>query len=486
MKNTRIITIFLALALLITSVVCPTAALADDEDNSLVRNVVYIYNMSAQDIANIDVEGLKLTHINYAFVYVAESAFGDLGYITTNKGQFDLFNEHYYMGYDAKAKLQALTELKDKYPWLSICISIGGGDMEQKEAFAKLSTDEAAMQRFAVNVRQFLLDYNLDGVDLDWEVPDSRKEMKAYIQMAQLLREQLGPDAVVSAAVPCDTVFTELFTKKMVQDFDQALSFWNIMTYDLGNVGNYDFIAPLDFIVVPGEDYSSHIKLGWGSVRDGIANMAAVGVPYDKMVLGLAYFGLVNTDIVNGPTEIPHGERLQGNSSKPYYEDIAPYIADPSWTRLWNDVAQCPYLLQTDSNGRITGYITYDDAESIGIKLEFAQELGLGGAMCWTLNGDDSDYTLAKATASYINPVALTTERGQISEDAPSYDNAETTDTPTPTPEAPTTDDPGSDNTDAPADEDPTLFKKLLPVIIAVPVLVIVAVVVFLVLKKKK
>ncbi len=483
MKHNRIITLLLTVALLISAVCTPIIATADTEENSLVRNVVYIYNMSAQDIANIDVEGLKLTHINYAFVYVAESAFGDLGYITTNKGQFDLFNDHYYMGYDAKAKLQALTALKDKYPWLSICVSIGGGDMEQKAAFAKLATDEAAMERFAQNVRQLLVDYNLNGVDLDWEVPETRKEMKAYIQMAQFLREQLGPDAVITAAVPCDTVFTELFTKKMTQDFDAALSFWNVMTYDLGNVGNYDYIAPMDFIIEEGETYADHVKLGWGSVRDGIKNLADIGVPYKNMVLGLAYFGLINTNIVPENTDIPHGERVNGESSKPYYEDIAPYLQDPTWTRHWNEIAKCPYLIQTNSEGKITGYITYDDAEAIAVKMDFAKEMGLSGAMCWTLNGDDADYTLAKATASHISDDALTQTAGKISANAPVKDPE-----PTATPEPQATDAPTQAPDNQPSQTDPAKKPNTIAIILGVCGIVVVAagVVVFVVMKKKK
>ena len=237
MNKNRIITIILTVALLVSAIITPMMATADVTENTLVRNVVYIYNMSVDEIKNIDVEGLKLTHINYSFVYVSEDYEGNLGYITTDKGQTDLFNSSYYMGYKAKQQLKALVELKDKYPWLSICVSIGGGDMEQKAAFAKLATDEVAIERFAANVRKLLVDYKLDGVDLDWEVPEDRKEMKAYVKMAQALRAQLGPDAVITSAVPCDTTFTELFTKAMARDFNEALSFWNIMTYDLGNVG---------------------------------------------------------------------------------------------------------------------------------------------------------------------------------------------------------------------------------------------------------
>lgn len=486
MKHNSIITLLLAVALLVSAICTPVIATADTEDNPLVRNVVYIYNMSPKEISEIDVEGLKLTHINYAFVYVGESGLGELGYVTTDKGQFDLFNENYYMGYNAKAKLKALTDLKQKYPWLSICISIGGGDLEQRAAFAKLATDEAAMERFAQNVRRLLVDYNLNGVDLDWEVPETRKEMKAYIKMAQLLREQLGPDAVITAAVPCDTIFTELFTKKMTRDFNLALSFWNVMTYDLGNVGKYEYIAPMDFIVEEGETYEEHIKLGWGSVREGIKNLADIGVPYQSMVLGLAYFGLVNTGITPENTEIPHGQPIKGESSKPYYEDIAPYLQDPTWTRHWNDIAKCPYLIQTNGEGKITGYITYDDAESIAVKMDFAKEMGLSGAMCWTLNGDDGEYTLAKATAGHISDDALTQAAGALSAEPP-VKEPEATATPEPAATTQPTEAPTETPSDKPSHTDPRTGPSPLVIVLAVcGAAVVVAVVVFVVLKKKK
>ena len=46
--------------------------------------------------------------------------------------------------------------------------------------------------------------------------------------------------------------------------------------------------------------------------------------------------------------------------------------------------------------------ITYDDAQSLGIKADFVRARGLGGVMFWELSGDDAAGTLLGAVNEHL------------------------------------------------------------------------------------
>ncbi len=54
------------------------------------------------------------------------------------------------------------------------------------------------------------------------------------------------------------------------------------------------------------------------------------------------------------------------------------------WLRIWDSVAKAPYLFNTKFNNVITN----DDHQSLKIKMDFIQEMELGGMMMWELDGN--------------------------------------------------------------------------------------------------
>jgi hypothetical protein len=214
--------------------------------------------------------------------------------------------------------------------------------------------------------------------------------------------------------------------------------------------------------------------------------MSAAKLTGDRLVLGLPYYGALSENIIN-TTEVSYGQEILGESSKPYYNEIAPYLSDPAWTRYWNDLAQCPYLLQKDDSGNITGWLAYDDPESLAIKINYAKEKGLSGLMCWTLNGDDDDHTLAKETAKYISDEALTVTPGKV---LPYTEPAATTAPAATDAPAETGDEPTADATTAPeatTAPDDKGGSNVVPIIVCVAaVLIIGAAAAAIILGKKK
>jgi GH18 family chitinase len=59
-------------------------------------------------------------------------------------------------------------------------------------------------------------------------------------------------------------------------------------------------------------------------------------------------------------------------------------VGSGGYTRYWNDVAQVPYLYSPTARR----FISYDDPQSMRVKMDFANQRGLGGAMFWELSED--------------------------------------------------------------------------------------------------
>ena len=113
----------------------------------------------------------------------------------------------------------------------------------------------------------------------------------------------------------------------------------------------------------------THINLAFAHIdADGRADLRA----------GRGFAGVIP---VNNGVNQPY-QRFEGEHS--YAELVAKYIGKQGFVRYWDENAQAPYLWNESSRT----FISYDDPQSIGIKVRFAQAHGLGGVMFWELSQD--------------------------------------------------------------------------------------------------
>jgi chitinase len=92
----------------------------------------------------------KLTHINFAF-----ARFGLDGHVALADTRME-------------ANLLRLRALKKTNPRLKLIISIGGW---QAEGFSDAALTDTSRAAFADSAVEFVRQYSLDGVDIDWEYP---------------------------------------------------------------------------------------------------------------------------------------------------------------------------------------------------------------------------------------------------------------------------------------------------------------------------
>lgn len=284
-----------------------------------------------------------LTHINYAFALIND----DFETLDIKK----------------VSRLQQVVALKNQNPDLKVILSIGGWGAGN---FSEMAGDANHRKKFAQNCLAAVNKYGLDGIDIDWEYPTSSSagisssplDMNNFTLLMKDLREVLGPDRLLTIATYAGVKYYDLRTA------GQYLDFVNIMTYDMGR-------PPYHHSAL----YSSSKTKN--SCVEAVEKHFQAGVPYEKLVLGVPFYGK--------PSEgesVDYIDIISGEYSK--------------YTRRWDDVSKVPYLV--DAGG--TMVLCYDDEQSLALKADYIKSKGLLGAMYWSIEADDASWTLSKALAS--------------------------------------------------------------------------------------
>jgi chitinase len=288
-----------------------------------------------------------ITHINYAFGHVNNTFNG--------------------VRIDNESRLKSRVDLKKNYPKLKVMLSIGGWGSGR---FSEMATTDENRKKFAEDCLRVVNDFKLDGIDIDWEYPSSNaakissspEDTKNYTLLMQEIRNQIGKDKLLTLASVADAKYIDFKAIEPVVDFV------NIMTYDMGNPPNHH--AGL---------YRSKFT-GWISADEGVTAHLNAGMPLNKLVLGIPFYG--------------HGRNGIGG-----FIDYREIINLNGFKKQWDDVAKVPYM----ENEKGEFVLTYETPESIAIKCTYLLNRGMLGAMYWEYGGDTDDGVLRKAVFSGVN-----------------------------------------------------------------------------------
>jgi chitinase len=243
------------------------------------------------------------------------------------------------------------------------------------EVFAKIAADESARKRFGASLREFIDRYGYDGVDIDWEVPQSAAEVANCTKLMQALRDAMPAGKyLLSMATPS--------TPGHWGEFDFAgltplLDFYNVMTYDFhGPWTNHSgHNSPL---------FSAASDTGHdGSLDDSVSlYLNQFAVPPAKINLGTAFYGYEFP--VSSLSAACNCEKT--TMSREYGSYIAQRVNRDGWTRHFDPVSMAPYLVHEADPA---AFITYDDPESTARKVAYALQIrDLGGVFMWELSAD--------------------------------------------------------------------------------------------------
>ena len=333
----------------------------------------------------------KLTHLFYAFAHIEHGRCA--------------------VAPDATAHFAALVELKRSHPGLHTLISIGGWEAD---GFSDAARSARSRRRFVASCLALFFDPQLqafDGVDIDWEFPvyGGPPKLKARRQdrgnltaLAREFRSQLdaigqerGQPMLLTAALPAGRLQSS-GAYDPARSFElgplaETLDFINLMTYDMGTGFSKvaTFNAPLR--EVPADPLEPSLRR-WNNVEGAIDYYREHGVPADRLVLGVPFYGRgfkVSSDADAGLYQ-PYGAPFEAGDWRRIKTTL---LTDPQWQQHWHPIAQTPWLF----NARDRVFVSYEDPRSIGLRARLARERGLLGVFMWELTGDDEQHSLLQA-----------------------------------------------------------------------------------------
>jgi Chitinase len=376
-----------------------------------------------------DIDVAQLTHINYAFSDLCWNGFASSSRPCQNPDiplQSDyVFDGEMVIG-DSEVDVDNMARLnarKVDNPNLKLIVSVGGWSWS--DHFSRMAMEEQTRRAFANSVVDFLREYDLDGIDIDWEYPvadgeesNSRSphDRENFTLLMKVVREALDAAGSVDGKYYLLTIASSQSDAFVVNaDLIRStayLDFINIMTYDYA--GDWEQLAHHNAPLYYDEN---HPKVSGPrlNVAGGVAGHLNGGVPSYKLVLGVPFYG---PGWLNCPPpgqfqacaggSVPPGETF--GTYEPFtfdYTDLEEnYIDKNGYVKHWNDAAKVPYLYNEEKQR----FISYDDAESLLHKTEFAKSLELAGVMSWDISGD-RNRTLTTALAGDL-PIGLTAPTG--------------------------------------------------------------------------
>jgi chitinase len=203
----------------------------------------------------------KLTHVNYSFL------------LPNSNGSLQAI--------DNPSKLQSLVSLAHGNN-VKVSIALGGWNDGNDSAFEALAANSGTRTTFVNNLVNFVNQYGLDGIDMDWEYPDPGASANNYAALMSQLssamhsRGKLLTAAVVSSGGTANGVLTSVFG---------SVDWLNIMAYDGGS---------------PHANYQWSIDAAnfWKG-RGLPAAKTVLGVPFYSRPGGISYAQLVGMDPAN-------------------------------------------------------------------------------------------------------------------------------------------------------------------------------------------
>lgn len=267
---------------------------------------------------------------------------------------------------DNPERLHALAKLKKQNSELKVILGIGG---YKKQGFSEMCADKKKRKEFVTQCKNIINEYKLDGIDLDWEFPGttagghtaSQNDAKNYGKLVKDLRKSLGKDKWIS--------FYSNNSGKFI-DFKLMVPF-----VDYVNVSGYNLAIPKEGQVPFHQSplYPSSTCGRW-SISKSIAHHIELGVPREKILLGIPLFG-------RGLSPFP--TYVENKSLNKYSSEC---------TLVWDDQAKVPYY--KNSEGLLV--LGFDTPRSVKEKCDFIRKNHLAGGFVWNYDAEDDSHPISR------------------------------------------------------------------------------------------
>ncbi|KAI1954495.1 hypothetical protein LOZ12_001146 [Ophidiomyces ophidiicola] len=348
------------------------------------------------------------THINFAFALIHPKTF-----------RID------HMDAQTASLYRRVTKLKQKQPGLKVWIAIGGWAMNDpgpyRTTFSDLAKSTSAQDAFFESLISFMETNDFDGVDIDWEYPvaDDRggieQDFGNFVTLLKRLRERLnssGKTYGMSITLPASYWYLRGFDLIKLEPW---VDWFNIMTYDIHGIWDrtVNSIGPYAY---------AHTNLT--EIQQGLELLWRNNINPGRVVFGLGFYGrsitlaslqrsdfLTNLSSIGFTMEDPNclaaGCKFKDGAKGGACTGTPGVLSAAEINQILKNGAQVTFdkaaavKIATWDRDQ---WVSWDDTETLKLKIDYANRRCLGGTMIWAIDLDDG---------TLINELGSTLGRGK-------------------------------------------------------------------------
>jgi chitinase len=261
--------------------------------------------------------------------------------------------------------------------------------------WSAIVSSAARIDAFADNIVAMINQYGFDGVDIDWETP-TPSEATQFTELMRVIHTKVkanNPNHLVTAAIAGGMWQPPMYD---LSNSHVYLDYINMMTYGMTSNNGYYQNALYKSTVFDSPAELAGKTLNSCSIEESIVIYQNYGIPNNKIIVGVAFYGIRQTRTYNASTGSWSSWSNDGSVSFSYITNF--YLTSEDWEYHYDSAAGVPYLLHKDGDV----FVSYDNPRSIADKSAFILEQGLAGMMYWE-NGHDSTGTLLLAMDTNLN-----------------------------------------------------------------------------------
>jgi chitinase len=308
---------------------------------------------------------------------------------------------------DDARNLAQLTALRKLNPSLRVLISVGG--WLGSGGFSDMALTAPRRQIFIASVIDCLRRYDLDGLDLDWEYPGLpgagnrfRSEDKNNLTLLlEELRDRFTEESRASHKNLLLTIaagaFDDYLTHTDIARVGRLVDAVNLMSYDYYEPGADPLTGNHAALFTDPDDPKKE------SVDTTVKAFESAGVPAQKIVLGLPFYGHLWGGVPNVRRGLFQPGKAVPNTNVSY-SAITSTMLGHGFTRYWDAASQVPYLYNEDTRM----FVSYEDPQSLALKCQYVLSHRLAGVMFWDYFSDARGELLRTVDQSlhisYANP----------------------------------------------------------------------------------
>ncbi|KAJ1727817.1 hypothetical protein LPJ61_004378, partial [Coemansia biformis] len=262
-----------------------------------------------------DIPWASLTHANIAFAYASNA--GEISFVG------NVVNSTSTSAENARALIT-----DGQKNGVKMLAAVGGQGTYSTHLGAALGSS-ASRSAFVSNTVEFVKEYSLDGVDIDWEYPTNSSDAEVLLSTLQSTRSAFDSSFGKGKKLLTITLYNHPYLGPNVPTVDykpyaDAVDYGLVMAYDY--FGSWaDYTAPnAPFLDVP---------FYTGSFRNTTDAWIDAGWPANKLVAGLAFYGhssIASSNMVSNTTN----QYVPINN----HTSISGPVSDIAGTWTWRDL----------------------------------------------------------------------------------------------------------------------------------------------------